>query len=215
MNSREEISEELSSMGSMLAGLPRRMPYGVPKGYFEQFAGDTQATIKDLYAPEVIPAWGKALPYSIPAGYFEGLNNTIVAAIAADEQMPELPKKTPYITPAGYFETLPEHILLAAKAADTSTKKISLKRRNILLPVRWAAAAVLLITIGLGAYMVFDQPISTPDKILASVPNNEIQDYLQGADRVDVDRIVGNNEVSNMQLENRDIIEYLNETGWD
>ena len=51
--------------------------------------------------------------------------------------------------------------------------------------------------------------------MLASVPNEEIQDYLQHTYILDVNRIINNNDINKIQVDNTDIVQYLNETGWD
>ena len=210
MNTEYNIQDELKNMGSFLADLPRTMPYAVPMGYFENFEGSVKNIINDLAEADVTPGWTKTLPYAVPQGYFEALPDEIVAKAT----MPVLPKAVPYNIPAGYFESLPQQMLRAAKAADA--KVIPLKRYNILKSVKWAAAAILVLSIGLGSYRaIFMQQISGTESMLSSVTNNEIQDYLQYNYRVDIDKIDNNNPVNNMNVDNKDIIQYLNETGWE
>ena len=210
MNKGNNIQDELKSMGSILAGMSRAMPYSVPAGYFENLEMPVNNTIKDLNEPEVTPNWGKTLPYAIPDGYFEMLPDELVARVTTGY----LPKESPYSIPTGYFEALPAQMLQAAKG--TETKVIPVKRRTLSSPVKWLAAAILVLGLGLGAYRVFNmQNASGTEKILSSVPNNEIHDYLQRALRVDIDRIVKTNPINNMNVDNKDIIQYLNETGWD
>ena len=55
---------------------------------------------------------------------------------------------------------------------------------------------------------------STPEKYFL-VPNNDIQDYLQRIYRMDMNLVVDNNAINNMKLDKKDIIQYLDETGWD
>jgi hypothetical protein len=219
MKNVNDISEELRSMGSSLADLSRNMPYSVPQGFFDNFEDTLQNTIKELNTPDIMPAWSKTQPFSVPVGYFEELTDNIVSAVTAEELASFLPKDAPFKVPAGYFETLPAHMLRMARAADPAvkeTKIIPLKRRNFIKPLRWAAAAILLIGIGFGSYeTLFKQQTTSTDKILASVPSDEIHDYLQHTYRLDIDRIVGNNDINNLQIENKDIIQYLNENGWD
>ena len=205
------IQDELKSMGSFLADIPRTMPYAVPVGYFENFEGTVNNIIKGLDETELTPAWTKTLPYTVPQGYFEALPGELVARTTT----PVLPKAIPFNIPAGYFETLPAQMLQSAKA--NGNRAIPLKRYNILKSVKWAAAAILVLGIGLGSYRVFFnmQQISGTESILSSVPNNEIQDYLQHNYIVDIDKIAGNNTVNNMNIDNKDIIQYLNETGWE
>jgi hypothetical protein len=220
MNSVNEISEELKSMGSILADMSRSMPYSVPEGYFIKLADATCATIKDVNAPEQVPAWSKDMPYTVPAGYFNNLAADIVSCTSAEDFSSLQSKNLPLPVPVGYFDTLPGKMLAAAKATEPQkkiSKTIPLANRHIFQQLRWAAAAVLLIGIGFGSYNVFFRsPLDKVDNMLASVPGNDIHDYLQHSYRVeDVDRIIGNTDVNNLQLDNKDIVQYLNETGWD
>ena len=220
MKTNHGISEELISMGSILAGYSRKMPYSVPEDFFTGFAYNIQGTIKNLNEPEIVPAWGKTLPYTLPDGYFEEFTSHIVSLAIAGDSISVLPKDSPLNVPDGYFESLPAKILLAAKATDKAIKKepkiIPLKRRTVRNPIRWAAAAVMLMCIGLGSYETFyNRQLPNHEKMLASVSNSDIQDYLQHTYRLDVDRIVSNNDIGNLQVDPKDIVEYLNETGWD
>lgn len=218
MNKENGISEELKSMDSFLAGYSRTMPYSVPAGFFANAAENIRETIKELNKPDVIPAWGKAMPYSVPGGYFETLASNIVGAVTVAHITAALPKKSPQYIPPGYFDTLTAQILHAAKESDQVIKetKIIPLRRMVRNPIRWAAAAVMLMCIGLGFYESFyNRQHSNPENILASVTNNDIQDYLQHTYRFDVDRIVADNDVSNLEINSKDIVQYLNETGWD
>jgi len=218
MNRGNEIREELKNMGSILADMPCAMPYSVPEGFFENFTGSVQATIKYLNSAEKVPEWGRTMPYTIPNGYFNQLTGKIVAKAIADGDATELTKNTPFKVPAGYFETLPAQMLAAAKAAEPVTKKtrvIPLKSYTIFREVKWAAAAVFVLGICFGSYRIFNSRQANAEKMLASVSSNDIQDYVQHNYRLDADRIVTNKDISNLKLDNKDIIQYLNETGWD
>jgi hypothetical protein len=213
MKTGNEISEELKSMGSPLAGLSRAMPYSVPEGYFDRFASGLSDTISTINETEQVPAWGKTLPYALPNGYFEGLTNEIVTVAKANHLNSDNPLKVP----DGYFETFPQQVLIAAKATDKESHVIQVKRGFIVRSIKWAVAAVLIVAIGFGAYIsLFDQG-NADDRMLASVPDSEIHDYLQNTYslRMDVDRVVGNSDIGNLQLDSKEIIQYLNETGWD
>jgi len=218
MKKENSISEELISMGSRLADYSRNMPYVVPEVFFVDFPITLQETIDELGVPDSVPAWSKKQPFSVPQGYFDGLADHISAAIA-NEITSSLPKSIPQQVPVGYFDNLPAQLLAAVKASDVVNKVVKvipLKRRTNVNPIRWAAAAVLLICVGLGSYETFyNRQHSNPENMLASVTNSDIQDYVQGTYRVDVDHIVTNNDISNLQVDNKDIEEYLDETGWD
>jgi len=212
MNEAQNIQDELKSMGSILADLPRSMPYAVPVGYFENFAVTLRNTINELNEAEITPDWGKTLPYTVPGDYFEQLPEELAAKTFVTGT---LPKAQPYAVPSGYFESLPAQMLQAAKA--TGNKVIPHPtRRTLPNPVKWLAAAILVIGLGIGSFRIYNmQQRSGTEKILSSVPNNEIQDYLQHMYRMDVNKVLQSNPVNNMNIDNNDIVQYLNETGWD
>ncbi len=214
MKRENEIQNELNNISATLAAIPRSMPYNVPPRYFENFSSIISDAIQNSDAPEVMPSWSKTMPYPVPDQYFNELTNNILAVA----NLSDFQENNPYAAPSGYFETLPEKILVAAKASEPAvkeTRKIPLKPGIAVLPKRWAAAAIILITIGLGAYQFFFSQGSSTDKILASVPASEIQEYLNHNYIIDVDHIVGRNDISTLPLENNEIVEYLNESGWD
>jgi hypothetical protein len=220
MKNVNDISEELRSMGSILADVSRKLPYAVPAGFFENFGSRLQITINEVNEPDSVPGWSKAQPFIVPAGYFEALTNTIVAAVDADSLANSLPRTIPFNTPVGYFEALPAQMLKAAIAGDAISgepKIIPLRWRNVIRPLKWVLAALLVIGIGIGSYHVSFSPPATSntDKILTAVPNDEIHDYLQHTYRLDVDQIVSNTDINDLQIENRDIVQYLDENGWD
>ncbi len=219
MNKENGISQELISMDSFLAGYSRKMPYSAPAGYFSNFGAELTGTIEILDKPELMPLWGRALPYFVPGGYFEALTDHIVSMAVTSDAISNMPVGSSYNVPAGYFETLPGQMLLAAKASDvevkTHAKLIPLRRRKGRSTIRWAAAAVMLMCIGLGSFEAFysgAQP--SHEKMLSSVTSGDIHDYLQHTYRLDVDQIVSA-DINNLQVDSKDIIQYLNETGWD
>ncbi len=214
MNSANEITEELKDMGSMLAGLSRAMPYSVPVGYFDEC--DERAALA-----RKTPVWNKTMPHTVPSGYFEGLAGNVMAAVHSEQSAePELSysKAMPYHVPAGYFEALPIQMRHAAlRAAPMKKTATIIPLRNTFKQVRWAAAAVLLVCIGFGGYISFFSggPQSGTEVMLASVPNEEIHDYLQHSYLLYVDQVLNNTDINKIQVDSKDIIQYLNETGWD
>lgn len=213
MKRGNDIRDELTELGSFLADIPNGMPYAVPEGYFGHLATSVREIIIDLDVAEDVPGWSKVMPYVIPANYFETLADEIKSRAGAAD----LPKNKSFAVPAGYFEALPAQLLRAAKDADrlSEPKVIPLRRFSISRQIRWAAAAVLVAGIGLGSYFSFFNTNKTDADILASVSSSEIEDYVQRIYRIDAERIVSNTKVADLQLDNNDIIEYLNETGWD
>ncbi|MCD6011001.1 MAG: hypothetical protein K0Q79_863 [Flavipsychrobacter sp.] len=211
MNKDNGILQELVEMGSPLAMLPRTMPYHVPDGYFTQLSNTIQGSEIEWNEPDIIPGWSKKMPYKVPDGYFEHLTGSIVSSAIAHGA-----SKAPYSVPDGYFEQLPAQILKAAMAAHPEVKTPPNKRLNLFRSVQWAAAAIFILFMGVGAYITFSntgQPGS--ENMLAAVSNKELHDYVQINYRVDIDKVEGATNLNDLQLDDEDIIEYLNETGWD
>jgi hypothetical protein len=166
------------------------------------------------------------VPFAVPQGYFEALPAQIIANAKNNELTNNPYQPLPYAIPEGYFQSLPAQILAAAKNSDGEQKQkrraIPLTGRSILRQLRWAAAAVLLVGIGIGSYkpLFVKKPYDT-EKALAKVPQSDINDYVsQNIDDFDVDMLANNlassnaNTVQSQQLDNKEIIEYLNENGW-
>ena len=212
MKRENDILEELRQMGSSLANVSRLMPYHVPENYFSELGDNVRKTIKEMEAPEEKP-WSATMPFSVPSSYFEQFADKIVTAA---KEAPHTGKALPFAAPPGYFEALPGQVLAAAKATENKKQSKLIPLGRIAWYRQWAAAAVILFVIGLGSFGFFyNQNAHTPEKMLATVPGADIQDYLQHTYRFDVDRIVTTNPVSNLPVDNKEIIEYLNESGWD
>ncbi len=215
MNRQNNISEELREMGSPLADLSRKMPYPVPEGYFGDLETELVKTIQNTEAAETVPDWSRSMPFSMPDGYFEGLPGQILSAIHNSNGVDVSKNVIAFTVPDGYFEQMPEKMLAAAKKAGSNSKTIPLKRVVKPWQKNWAAAAILFIIVGLGGYMYFTGQPGNPERMLANVPANEIQEYLQHNSRMELDHAVGNSETPAMAFESKEIIEYLNESGWE
>ncbi len=107
------------------------------------------------------------MPYAVPQGYFDGLPAR-TAAIAADAP------------PEGYFEALPGRLLARLTeegGASAGTTPVRKTRRIALPPVRlWAAAAVLILSIGTGGVIMLRGGAgSAAADPLASIPDDAIE----------------------------------------
>lgn len=211
MNKDNGIMQELVEMGSPLAMLPRTMPYHVPDGYFTELSNAFSGSDAERDEPDAETNWSKKIPYKVPDGYFEHLTGSIVASAIAHAS-----SKAPFSIPDGYFEQLPAQMLKAAKAANPDVKTTADRQFYLFRPVQWAAAAIFILFMGVGAYITFFNTKQPGDEnMLASVSPKEIHDYVQATYRMDVDKVEGTTELNDLQIDDDDIIEYLNETGWD
>ena len=184
MERKKDIQDELSSMGSSLAGMRHTDPRTVPEGYFRQLEADVLALVKE---------------------------DSQIAKASRNIAMPQAD------LPEGYFAQVPDTMLQVMKNSEVDAQPAKKASRIYLRPIKWAAAAAVVIAVGVGAYQYKNRDTDPGDyKLLAAVPNNELRDYLQNSYNVDVDRVVLNNStLINMKLDSKDIISYLDETGWD
>jgi len=217
MKRRKEIIDELERMGSPLASMPSEMPYSVPENYFSSLSEDIYDNIQFVLSPDPSLPVHKTMPYEVPAGYFDTLPTQMLAY--AKEHSDAL-KTTPYLIPQGYFNALPAQILQAAKASGPikKTKLIPLYARSWAY-ARWAAAALLVATIGFGSFKYFVHQNSNPEIALAKIPENVLRDYAQqNFDDFDIYMNVNNIETNNAdkytkQLSPQDIEQYFEESG--
>lgn len=216
MTRSNDIVNELKELNSRLADMPRHMPYYVPQGYFEVLNENVLDTIRLAYAPEPTFSIGKNMPFEMPQGYFESL-----AANVLNKAASELPidKPTPYTVPAGYFENLPQQVLQRAKDENKQTTKIIPLGNRIWKNVRWAAAAVLMIGLGLGGYNIYNnQKEPSISAQLAALPQDAINDYIvQHIDEFDTDMLVSNLSTEGLhnltnEISEQDILNYLDES---
>ncbi|HEY4063264.1 MAG TPA: hypothetical protein VGM30_15265 [Puia sp.] len=118
MQPKNEISEELRSLSVMVDEISRQMPYGLPEGYFDDFAMRVVDRITGIEGMK-----GVGSPFQVPEGYFDGFAGGVLARIKAgnaamlrSEAAEELAllspllsgmeRKAPYQAPEGYFGEL-------------------------------------------------------------------------------------------------------------
>ncbi len=211
MNTEQDIYAELEELGSSLLGLPRNMPHTVPPNYFSLLENEVTSQIYniDVETGHHLQK-SKAMPYLIPDGYFETLTEKTVIAMV--DNVEGAIKTLPFAAPAGYFDNLPSEIL--AKTAARPTVKF--KKINILPYIKWSLAAILVLGIGLISHQTFYAPIqNSHETILASAADSEINDYISKIEKDDAETTVDAAALASLPVNNTEIVEYLNETGWD
>ncbi len=164
-------------MNSMLAGMPRGMPFHLPEGYFEALPEQSIAVCKQE---------GAAVPFI---------------------------ESKAFAVPEGYFEQLPVQLLKAAKKRDAVKRLIALPAM-LSSGLKWAAAAVLVACVGVGVYRATIQ--SGYERELSRVPEGAISAYVQ--QHMDASELSDPGEIPNpmlKELRSEEIIQYLDETGWD
>lgn len=130
----------------------------------------------------------RTMPYALPHNYFAMVEEQLLAGI---NDAPLYPASMPYDLPQGYFEKLPGQILQAARQQATPQQVIT--TRNKTWPfIRWAAAATLIIAIGLGSYRIFT-PQPTIQQQLDEIPYEDILAYVQdNIEEYETDNIINN-----------------------
>lgn len=155
----------------------------------------------------------RAMPYELPAGYFEGFAAAITVKVSARHEL--MNKDVPFTVPHGYFDNLPGQILQSVQEPAAQ------KTRSIWLNLRWAAAAVLVLAIGLGSYRVLNPATLSIEQQLSAIPNAELLAYVHdNIDEFETDIIISN--MNNVHLinpqtgniNNNAIEDYLEEEGW-
>jgi hypothetical protein len=171
MESPNKILTELLEIAPFLgkAGV-LEAPYGIPAGYFEDFAdilmyrirfeAEGFGEIKSVSSPEEISGISPLLaglkkknPYQVPVGYFESLNNDVQIS----ENVP--PK-------------------LTAVPQSSKPKKISIPMRI----VRYAAAACIVGMIGITTFNLTHHQLLDPINGLTTVSDQDMANFLDKDD---------------------------------
>ena len=117
MYARNEISEELKLLSTIVSGISRETPYQAPADYFNAFPA---RTLNMLGLTGEVPSFAnsidKPLTFSVPEGYFDGFAENLLNRIKDITPTGELARLSPllngisrnlpYLVPANYFEQL-------------------------------------------------------------------------------------------------------------
>jgi len=74
--------EELVQLSSILAGIPKTMPYAVPEDYFQSNIEGLKAFTSESEESLVLSFVNKEMPYGVPAGYFANVPEQVLEKIA-------------------------------------------------------------------------------------------------------------------------------------
>ncbi len=164
--------------------------------------------------PELPVGYSKTVPFSVPEGYFNQLSDEITKTIeieAFEEQFKFC--AMPLEVPSGYFDSLPQSMLLAAKQADASAKTARLISFKGFRSWAVAASVVLVATISGGIY--WSQSNKNPERILSKVGEPEIVEYVESTYGLDTKNMLNSEAIVGFNFESKEIVQYLNETGWE
>ena len=213
MNKGYNIEDESESL---LSSLQKGMPFQVPVAYFDQAPEKMTDLARNIDMDTVsLQGVSKEMPYHVPSEYFINFE-TELAALLGDETSKQVKTQMPAMKmPEGYFKTLPDTVLGLAKQKE---------KRVFLFPAlqykvvsRIAAAAVLVLGLGFGMFRIMDrnQPTDATN-ILSNASHTELTEFAQQyyAD-AGQDVAINAQDLNALKFDNNDIIQYLNETGWD
>ncbi len=166
--------------------------YKAPEGYFDELAANILNRIKatetenvqeelELLSP-LLGKLEKKNPFTPPAGYFDDLSKTITEGVQAIEFVNEelenlsplmnsLKEKNVYSVPQGYFDNFATETL--SKIQHPPAKVISIGFGRKIL--RYAAAAVVVGVMTLGAYKIINPTTEVP---FAAVTDKDLESFL-------------------------------------
>jgi hypothetical protein len=167
-----------------LAKLDKASGFIVPENYFSE-----NVSKLELLDTPVLNSYKKEIAFEIPQNYFEE-NKARLISIVADDDMSAYPtlssieKKNPFATKEDYFETS-KRTMLGNNRNEGGATILSLFTK----PVRYAAAAVLMITIGLWIYNSYVRTEITTDECttLACLEKKEIMKFK--FENIDMDEL--------------------------
>ncbi len=152
-----------------------------------------------------------AVPYAVPEGYFghaAAMAVEIMGEHTADAVIPA--SQQPYSVPAGYFDALPGKVLQRAGSNKRKGGAFSF------VQLRWAAAAIVLLMAGAGIWAALNNNnVATATTFLADVGDKEIREYLAESGSGVAMNMSAAVAVEQVNVDARDIISYLDETGWE
>lgn len=226
MSEQQEIGMEWEGITGRSAPGPGRVPFEVPPGYFEGIPDLVFNKIHDLQnsgsptnpaeLPGILSSFPRVLPYEVPEAYFEdgALEARIREVVSSmdhpigEEDMPwyspvleKIPRVSPYQVEPGYFENLGTRITGRLKASRNRKAQIIWLNRNPGRLLKIAAAALVLILIGLGTRYYLGTRRDSLDKQLARISDRDIEAYLSDqTNLINQDLIYTNVNANNLEV---------------
>jgi len=172
----------------------RANPYTVPDGYFEGLYLQTIKQCQNRVDTPVV--WG------VPVGYFEQLTDSIKAKIIVQE-LKAIVNEPGFVVPDGYFSEQEQRLIAGQKISDSAVdpgftapehyfnelpERIMERTRQVTTPIRkfsrprwvaYAAAASIVLMLGLAAMFRIADNTSKTQSPLAAVSDQQIFDYLE------------------------------------
>ena len=175
----EELTDQIRSrIGIEEALANAEGDFTVPQNYFEELTGNIQSRIAiEEFLGHTEPG------FSVPQNYFEEMEQQIQSRITVEESMAAA--ETGFSVPEGYFEELNHSIINRTASYETDKRRGIVRKLFASAAFKYASAACLALFIGAGIFITqIESPEAKHDrsylhKALFSVPDNEIENYLQ------------------------------------
>ncbi len=170
---------------------------------------------EDMNSP--LSAIGKNMPFEVPQGYFDSLPEQVLHRACEKVSLPGT--AMPHIVHDSYFDNLPEQLLEVIKKQDNMPAPVA-KRISLWKNVRWAAAAILILAIGIGSYKIFNPQPASVEQQLQTISDEAIMSYVEdniyAFETETIINYVNTADINaaSLQLNTNDIEYYLQETGW-
>ena len=209
----ESVLCRIELEGSMLGGENGKVghPFTVPAGYFPSSEEGVVST--DRESNRVAGSGHTATPFEVPVGYFERFFDHLSEGVYADDPKLLLPRNAPFAVPDGYFDSLPGQMAAAVRVVAGNGKRVPLLGMR-LWKVAGVAAAVAAVVVAVFIARPGVQAANSPDSVLGSVSGKEISEYAS-QNYLDLEQTANATDNSALRFDSRDIIKYLNETGWE
>lgn len=164
-----------------------------------------------------LSAKDRDMPFEVPQGYFDSLPEQVLRR--ASEQVSLPGTAMPHIVHESYFDNLPGQLLEIIKKQDAKPAPVT-KRISLWKNVRWAAAAILILAIGIGSYKVFNPQPASIEQQLQTISDEAIMSYVEdniyAFETETIINYVNTADINaaSLPLNKNDIEYYLQETGW-
>jgi hypothetical protein len=80
----DNVSDELTSLSPLLAGISKKMPFAVPENYFSENTESLPGLITEDSLPDMLQN-DKQMPYTVPTNYFKNLPDVILKRVNPKE----------------------------------------------------------------------------------------------------------------------------------
>jgi hypothetical protein len=187
-----EIWQELKDLDSLLAEMPRLMPYAVPVDYPDRMSEALAEGVAHSQIDDPIFLHSKAMPFEVPQGYFASLHEHLTKEATRGT---ESGRSIHFGVPENYFDDLPQTLLNAVKDSENPIhKKTAVPLRPLWKrkAIQWAAAALIVMGIGAGTYtyMYASSADAKASRELAKLDKEDIGHYIsQHADEFETDML--------------------------